>query len=103
MFETLLCEWSLKRSGRYLLVFETQSCFSSVNNSHYHDCRRNSCEKVAAPFGYFSVESPGKMPSLKSSVLCFRASSLVEMFKVISHTGASSDIDRKPSIITRNT
>ena len=33
------------------------------------------------------------MPSLKSSVLCFCASSCVEMFEVISHTGASSDID----------
>ena len=102
MFETLLFGWSLKRSGRYLLVSETQSCFSSVNNSHYH-CRRNSYEKVAVPFGHFSVESPGKMQSLKSSVLCFCASSGVEMFKVISHTSASNDMDRKPTIITRNT
>ena len=43
----------------------------------------NSYEKIAAPFGLFAVEIPGKMPSLKPSVLCFCTSSCIEMFKVI--------------------
>ena len=35
------------------------------------------------------------MQLLKSSVLCFCTSRCIEMFKVISHTGAQSDIDKK--------
>ena len=76
-------------------VFETQLCFTSVSNSHYHDFRGNFYKKVAAPLGDFDVKIPWKMRSLKPSVLCFCASRCIKMFKVISHTGASSDVDRK--------
>ena len=37
----------------------------------------NSHEKVAARFGHFAVKSPGKMRTLKSSVLCFCAQIVV--------------------------
>ena len=64
LFETLLCGWSLQRSGRY--SFETQSCVTSVNNLQYNDCRSKFVWK-----GRCTFRARCTLRSLKSSVLCF--------------------------------
>ena len=43
----------------------------------------NSYEKIPAPFGHFAVKSPGKMRSLKSSVLCFKLIILIIIINII--------------------
>ena len=63
-------------------IVERQSCFTSVNNSHYHDCR------TLHLLGMRSY-------ALKSSVLSFCASRCIAMFQIICHTGTSREIDRK--------